>query len=65
VPFAALDAPDYDILHLLLDDLPFLLAQPFSELVHIPHRFLGDMLFGVLLDGVVGQMGKSVVDIVE
>ena len=65
MPFTALDAPDHNILHLLLNDLPLLNAQPLRELPHLPHGLLGIVLLGVLLDAVVGQMRKPVVDVVE
>lgn len=37
VPLAALNAPNHNILHLLLHYLPLLSAQPFCELPHLPH----------------------------
>lgn len=65
MPFATLNAPNHNILHLLLDDLPLLHPQPLRKLTHLPHRLLRIVLLGVLLDAVVGQMRKSVVDVIE
>lgn len=65
MPFATLNAPDHNILHLLLDDLPLLHPQPLRKLTHLPHRLFRIVLLGVLLDAVVGQMRKSIVDVIE
>lgn len=65
MPLAALDAPDHNIFHLLLNDPPLLEAQPLRELPHLPHRLLCIVLLGVLLDAVVGQVREPVVDVVE
>lgn len=37
VPLAALDAPNHDVLDLLLDRPPFLLPEPTRKLSHVPH----------------------------
>ena len=63
--FTAFDTPDHNVLHLLLDHLPLLHAEPLRELAHLPHGLLSIVLLGVLLDAVVGEMGKSVVDVIE
>ena len=63
--FTAFDTPDHNVLHLLLDHLPLLHAEPLRELAHLPHGLLSVVLLGVLLDAVVGEMGKSVVDVIE
>ena len=65
MPFTTLDAPHHDILHFLLNNLPFLRTQPLHEFTHLPHRFFSVVLLGVFLDAVVGQVRESVVDVVQ
>lgn len=64
MPLATLNTPNHNILHLLLNNLPLLQPQPLRKLPHLPHRLLRIVLLRVLLDAVIGQMRKSIVDVV-
>ena len=65
VPLAALDAPDHNVLDLLLDLEPVVGPDCVCEFGHGPHALVDVALLVVLLDAVVGEVDVSVVDVVE
>jgi hypothetical protein len=65
MPFTTFDTPHHDVLHFLLNYLPFLNTQPLHKFTHFPHRFLSVVLLGMFLNAVIGKMRESVVDVVE
>lgn len=64
-PFTSLDTPYNNILNFLLNNSPFLLPNILTKSFHIPHSVIKHSCFMVLLDWVVSQMHKFVMNIVK
>ena len=64
-PFASLDAPNDDIFYFLLDNFPFLNSNILAKSFHIPHAVLNGSRLVILLDGIVREMLKLIVNVVE
>lgn len=63
--FARLDAPHNNVLYLFLDNFPLVVPDIVTKSLHFPHSIVDDCSFVMLLDGVVGQVHKLVLDVVK